>query len=146
MGCVSKEKVTDYEIEQVEKCLNIKLPNDFIECVKEYDGGYPRPKIFDIPGQDENVFNDLMTFHIEDEYSIVKNYEDVKEELLDNVYPFANDPFGISYALTIVTIPHHQQSYFGIMKKRDMEKAIHPVCSTFTELLDSLRDFEEEEN
>ncbi len=31
-------------------------------------------------------------------------------------------------------------------EEEDMEKAIHPVCSTFTELLDSLRDFEEEEN
>ncbi|HHB2075694.1 TPA: SMI1/KNR4 family protein, partial [Bacillus cereus] len=91
---VSNEKVTDHEIEQVEKYFNIKLPNDFIECVKKYDGGYPRPKIFDVPGQDENVFNDLLTFHIEDEYSIVKNYEDIKEELLDNIYPFANDPFG----------------------------------------------------
>lgn len=69
---VSNEKVTDHEIEQVEKYFNIKLPNDFIECVKKYDGGYPRPKIFDVPGQDENVFNDLLTFHIEDEYSIVK--------------------------------------------------------------------------
>ena len=26
-----------------------------------------------------------------------------------------------------------------------MEKAIYPVCSTFTELLASLRDFEEED-
>ncbi|HHB1875402.1 TPA: SMI1/KNR4 family protein, partial [Bacillus cereus] len=30
-------------------------------------------------------------------------------------------------------------------EEEDMEKAIYPVCSTFTELLASLRDFEEED-
>ncbi|AAY60202.1 hypothetical protein pE33L466_0031 (plasmid) [Bacillus cereus E33L] len=29
---------------------------------------------------------------------------------------------GISYVLTIVKIPHHQQSFFGIMKKRTWKK------------------------
>lgn len=38
--------------------------------MKQYDGGYPNPKIFDIPGQDENVFSDLLPLHVEDKYTI----------------------------------------------------------------------------
>ncbi|MCU5201634.1 MULTISPECIES: SMI1/KNR4 family protein [Bacillus cereus group] len=142
---VSKEEITDNEIKQVEQHFNIKLPNDFIECVKECDGGYPRPKVFDVPGQDENVFSDLLTFHIEDEYSIVKNYEDIKDQLVDNVYPFANDPFGNFLCFDYRNNPTSPTIVFWDHEEEDMEKAIYPVCSTFTELLDSLRDFEDED-
>ncbi|MGQ7061862.1 SMI1/KNR4 family protein, partial [Bacillus cereus group sp. BceL175] len=38
---VSEKKVTDEQIEQLEEYFGIKFPNDFIECVKKYDGGYP---------------------------------------------------------------------------------------------------------
>ncbi|TKH92905.1 SMI1/KNR4 family protein, partial [Bacillus cereus] len=30
-------------------------------------------------------------------------------------------------------------------EEEEMEEAIYPVCSSFTELLDSLRDFEDDE-
>ncbi|MDZ5606196.1 SMI1/KNR4 family protein [Bacillus pseudomycoides] len=141
---VSKEKITEEEIYQVEQYFDIKLPNDFIECVKKYDGGYPRPKIFDIPGQDENVFSDLLTLHVEDEYSMVQIYENIKDRLVDKVYPFGRDSFGNFLCFdyrnnlqspTVVFWEHEE----------DMEKAIYPVCSSFQELLNSLRDFEDEE-
>ena len=44
-----------------EQYLDIKFPNDFIECVQKYDGGYPTPDIFNIPNQDENSLNKLLT-------------------------------------------------------------------------------------
>lgn len=141
---VSKEKITEEEIYQVEQYFDIKLPNDFIECVKKYDGGYPRPKIFDIPGQDENVFSNLLTLHVNDEYSIIQKYENIKDRLVDKVYPFGRDSFGNFLCFdsrnnlqspTVVFWEHEE----------DMEKAIYPVCSSFQELLNSLRDFEDEE-
>ncbi|MEK4676189.1 SMI1/KNR4 family protein [Bacillus sp. FSL K6-2944] len=61
---MSKTPVTDEEIQKVEQYFNIKLPNDFVACVKKYDGGYPNPKVFDVPEQDENVFSDLLTLHV----------------------------------------------------------------------------------
>ncbi|HFK1459198.1 SMI1/KNR4 family protein [Bacillus pretiosus] len=142
---VSETKVTDKEIEQVEKYFGIKFPEDFIACVKKYDGGYPDPNSFYLPGQDENIFNDLLTFHIEDEYSIVQNYEDIKEELIDNVYPFANDPFGNFLCFDYRNNPASPTIVFWDHEEEEIEKAIYPVCSTFTELLDSLRDFEDDE-
>ena len=61
---------------------------------EKYDGGYPRPKIFDIPNQDENVFSKLLTFDLESRNSIIQVYEDIKDRLVDKVYPFGKDSFG----------------------------------------------------
>ncbi|GAB6742401.1 SMI1/KNR4 family protein [Bacillus cereus] len=142
---VSKEEVTDNEIKQVEQYFNIKLPNDFIECVKECDGGYPRPKVFDIPGQDESTFNDLLTLHIDDKYSIVQRYENIKDRLVDRIYPFASDSFGNFLCFDYRNNPASPTVVFWDHEEEDIEEAISPVCDTFTELLESLRDFEDED-
>ncbi|KFN04741.1 SMI1/KNR4 family protein [Bacillus clarus] len=142
---MSKTPITAEEIQKVEQYFNIKLPDDFVECVKKYDGGYPHPKVFDVLGQDENVFSDLLTLHIEDKYSIVQNYEGVKDRLSDKVYPFARDPFGNLLCFDYRNELQSPTVVFWDHEEEDMEKAIYPVCSSFTELLNSLRDFENEE-
>ncbi|MGH1263377.1 SMI1/KNR4 family protein [Bacillus cereus] len=142
---VSKKEITDNEIKKVEEYFNIKLPNDFIECVKENDGGYPQPKVFDISGQDESTFNDLLTLHMDDKYSIVQRYENIKEWLVDLVYPFASDSFGNFLCFDYRNNPDSPTIVFWDHEEEDVEEAIYPVCSTFTELLNSLRDFEDEE-
>ena len=142
---MSKTPVTNEEIQAVEQYLNIKLPNDFVACVKKYDGGYPNPKVFDVPGQDENVFSDLLTLHIEDKYSIVQNYNSVKDRLVAKVYPFARDPFGNLLCFAYRNSTESPTVVFWDHEEENIEEAIYPVCSTFTELLASLRDFEEED-
>ncbi|MDA1776414.1 MULTISPECIES: SMI1/KNR4 family protein [unclassified Bacillus cereus group] len=142
---MSKTPVTNEEIQAVEQYLNIKLPNDFVACVKKYDGGYPNPKVFDVPGQDENVFSDLLTLHIEDKYSIVQNYKSVKDRLVAKVYPFARDPFGNLLCFDYRNSTESPTVVFWDHEEENIEEAIYPVCSTFTELLASLRDFEEED-
>ncbi|MBJ7994131.1 SMI1/KNR4 family protein [Bacillus mycoides] len=141
---MSKTPITDEEIQKVEQYFNIKLPNDFAECVKKYDGGYPHPKVFDVPGQDENVFSDLLTLHIEDRYSIVQNYEGIKDRLVDKVYPFAIDPFGNLLCFDYRNNLEAPTVVFWEHEEEEMEKAIYPVCSSFTELLNSLRDYDDE--
>ncbi len=48
---------------------------------KKYDSGYPRLKIFDVTGQDENVFSKLLTFDLESRNSIIQVYDDIKDRL-----------------------------------------------------------------
>ena len=57
----NENKITNNQIKQLEQYFNIKFPNDFIECVQKYDGGYPTPDTFNIPNQDENSLNNLLT-------------------------------------------------------------------------------------
>ncbi|CAM4193710.1 hypothetical protein BAMA_23985 [Bacillus manliponensis] len=142
---VGKTEITDEHIQRVEQYFDIKFPSDFIECVKKYDGGYPRPKIFDIPEQDENVFNNLLTFDLESQYSIVQRYENIKDRLVNKVYPFGRDSFGNFLCFDYRNNPESPTVVFWEHEEEDMEKAIYPVCSSFQELLDSLRDFEDED-
>ncbi|WP_267379615.1 SMI1/KNR4 family protein [Bacillus sp. GM_Baccil_2] len=58
---VNEKRVTGDQIKQLEQYLKIKFPNDFIECVQKYDGGYPTPDTYIIPNQDENSINNLLT-------------------------------------------------------------------------------------
>ncbi|MGH1048793.1 MULTISPECIES: SMI1/KNR4 family protein [Bacillus] len=142
---ISKKEITDKEIQQVEKYLGVKFPIDFIECVKKYDGGYPRPKIFDISGQDENVFSKLLTFDLESRNSILQVYEDIKDGLIDKVYPFGKDSFGNHLCFDYRNNPEAPIVVFWEHEEEDIEEAIYPVCSSFTELLNSLYEFEDED-
>jgi cell wall assembly regulator SMI1 len=142
---VNKKEITDENIQKVEQYFNIKFPMDFVECVKRYDSGYPRPKIFDVPEQDENVFSKLLTFDLESRNSIIQVYDDIKDRLPNKVYPFGKDSFGNHLCFDYRSNPESPTVVFWDHEEEDMEKAIYPVCSTFTELLASLRDFEEED-
>ncbi|QWI47060.1 SMI1/KNR4 family protein [Bacillus mycoides] len=142
---VNKKEITDENIQKVEQYFNIKFPMDFVECVKKYDSGYPRPKIFDVPGQGENVFSKLLTFDLESRNSIIQVYDDIKDRLANKVYPFGKDSFGNHLCFDYRSNPESPTVVFWEHEEENIEEAIYPVCSTFTELLTSLRDFEEED-
>ncbi|MFI8710098.1 SMI1/KNR4 family protein [Bacillus sp. NPDC077411] len=142
---VSEKKVTDEQIQQLEQYLSIKFPNDFIECVKQYDGGYPHPKIFDIQGQDGSAFSYLLTLDSESKFSILRAYEGIKDRLVDKVYPFATDPYGNFLCFDYRNDHEIPTIVFWEHEEEEMEKAIFPVCSSFTELLNSLHDYDDED-
>ena len=85
----NENKITNSQINQLEQYFNIKFPNDFIECVQKYDGGYPTPDTFNIPNQDENSLNNLLTLDSNKKYSILETYNNTKDRLPDKIYPFA---------------------------------------------------------
>ncbi|MCU5283098.1 SMI1/KNR4 family protein, partial [Bacillus cereus] len=70
----NENKITNNQIKQLEQYFNIKFPNDFIECVQKYDGGYPTPDTFYIPNQDENSLNNLLTLDSNKKYPILETY------------------------------------------------------------------------
>ncbi|ANP80092.1 1,3-beta-glucan synthase regulator [Bacillus sp. B25(2016b)] len=142
---VSEKKVTDEQIEQLEEYFGIKFPNDFIECVKKYDGGYPTPDTFNIPNQDEDSLNNLLTLDSERKISMLQTYNSIKDRLVDKVYPFARDPFGNLLCFDYRNNPQSPTVVFWDHEEEEMEESIYPVCSSFAELLDSLYDFEDED-
>ncbi|MGG0238072.1 SMI1/KNR4 family protein [Bacillus rhizoplanae] len=140
----SKKTITDEQIQQVEQYLGVKFPTDFVECVKKYNGGYPLPNTFDIIGQGEDTFNKLLTFDLESKHYILQTYEDIKDRLVDKVYPFARDPFGNHICFDYRNNPLSPNVVFWDHEE-EMEEAIYSVCSSFQELLSSLYEFEGEE-
>ena len=65
--------------------------------------------------------------------------------MVAKVYPFARDPFGNLLCFDYRNSTESPTVVFWDHEEENIKEAIYPVCSTFTELLASLRDFEEED-
>ncbi|KYH31385.1 SMI1 / KNR4 family protein [Clostridium tepidiprofundi DSM 19306] len=133
-----KDTPSTEEIKNVETKFNIKLPLDYIECIKENNGGRPRPKIFDFNNHNEIVFASLLSVMKKDKENVIDVYEWIKDRLPDNTYPFAKDPFGnyicFRYEgenVSIVFWDHEKAN-------QNKEEAVKFICQTFDQLLDKL--------
>lgn len=133
----SHEPVSEHEIASIESLLNIKFPRDYIECAKNNHGGNPSLQIYDFDGHQESVFNSLLSLNPGESNYILDVYNNVKDRLVNDIYPFADDPFGnlicFDYrnndGISTVVFWDHELSH------ENFEKAIIPICKTFTELL-----------
>jgi hypothetical protein len=126
------------EIAEVENKLNIIFPEDYKKCIIQNDGGYPALDTFIVNGNEE-TFNNLLSIS-----NVIEVYENIKDRLIDYIYPFAEDPFGnflcFDYResnLVKIVFWEHEIAFI------DKNKAIYYVCNTFSELLISLYEFEE---
>jgi len=135
------ENVTDESVSSVEKKFGVKFPVDYIDIIRNNDGGYPVPNRFNLQGNEE-VLNNLLSFHEEDCCYIVNTYCDINERLVDKIIPFAEDPFGNMICFDyrnddtnpIVVFWDNEKSY------TDKEGAIYHICDSFSELIQSLHE------
>lgn len=133
-------------IKIVENKLGIILPTDFKVCVLENNGGRPSPYVFDIENRKGNVFATLLDLSLSKETNMVTMREYVLDRLVDNIYPFADDPGGNLICFDYrggndrppkIVYWDHEIAY------EDPEGALFYICDTFTQLLDMLYDQEE---
>ncbi|MBA2858721.1 hypothetical protein HNP93_001422 [Methanococcus maripaludis] len=131
-----------YEIIEVEEFFGIKFPNDYVECLKVNAGGCPKPEVFDFKNHKEAVFNRLFTCDKADShYFILDNYYAIKDRLIDNIYPIADDPFGNCICFDYregndktpkIVFWDHEIAY------GNPKNAISYICDSFSELLSKL--------
>lgn len=129
-------------IAEVEEAWGIRFPDDYVHCAMENHGGRPTPACFKAPVWGESVFCDLLSFNDNSPDSIVERYEGMKDALPPGVYPFADDPFGNHLCFDYRGRPEGEPvvvfwDHEGMEPGRP-EAALHYVCGSFTELLDSL--------
>lgn len=126
--------VTDAIIEKVETELKIEFPKDFIEGIKQYDGGYPIPNKITIEGQEE-ILNNLVSFVEADTSFILDIISDTENFCDSNLVPIAEDPFGNLFCYSFgentceIVFWNHEDSS---VKKH--------VCSSFAELIAMLHE------
>lgn len=133
--------VTDKEISEVESKLGIKFPEDYKKCTKMHHGGRPRPRAFDFSARKGAVFNRLLTFNPEDSYYIPTNLDWVKDRLIDDIYPFAEDPFG-----NLICFDYREGKnkspkvifWDHEIASRESDDGIFYICDSFTELISKL--------
>ena len=81
------------EIQDVERLLNKRFPEDYKVVVKLYHGCSVIPYCIDV-NQVERVFGRLLPFVKSDDEFIVSIFETIKENLGKEMIPFAMDPSG----------------------------------------------------
>ena len=126
--------VTDDIISVVETELKVKFPKDFINNIKQYDGGYPIPNKITIEGQEE-VLNNLVSFLEEDTSFILDIISDTENFSDSNLVPIAEDPFGNLFCYSFgentceIVFWGHEERF-----------VIKHVCNNFEELITMLHE------
>lgn len=133
------EPINDEVIQNVERYFGIIFPQDYKECVKLFNGGYPEPDVFTIEEDDDIVFSCLLSFTNE-EANIVEVYEIATKYLPKGVFPFAKDPFG-----NLICFDYRQDTESPIItfydkEIEDEENKLFRICDTFTELIERLHE------
>lgn len=81
-------------IEEFEKLVRIKLPEDYKNFIKKYNGGRPSKKAFKTISGTEHLVKTFLSYNKEDLENIFKTYE-YGHDFFDEVYfAIGNDPFG----------------------------------------------------
>ncbi|MCK6075296.1 SMI1/KNR4 family protein [Paenibacillus silvae] len=127
--------ISEELIKEVEQYFGVEFPIDYKECIKEFNGGYPEPDVFNINDESDAIFSCLLSY-TEEGANIITLYEITSEFLPSKIIPFARDPFGNLICFdyrsekepSIIFFDHEEHSH----------EAIFPICRTFTELIDSL--------
>lgn len=126
----TEESLDEMKIGEVENSFGFNLPDDYKQCIKENNGGFPEPNNFDCEdGRIEAVFNNLISFTNKD-LNIKMFYEFSSQKLI----PFAKDPFG---NLLCFDYRYNEKSPKIVFYDFE-ETTITPVCDSFTDLLERL--------
>ena len=134
-------KIEDTNIQEVEKALGIQFPDDYIQCIKENNGGHPIKEVYDFGKHKEAVFDRLLNFLPEKPNYIVHVYNSVIDRMLKDIYCFAEDPFGNLICFDYREKDRREPSivfWDHEIASESPEKAISHVCDSFSQLLNIL--------
>ncbi|MEC1261439.1 SMI1/KNR4 family protein [Bacillus swezeyi] len=142
------KEATNEQIHSLEETLNIEFPLDYKEYIKEFNGCSPVDKrVVVIEGFRESINNLLSIGDPERPIDLYKTFNNVKDRLVDNVFPFATDAGGnlfcFDYRESVkkptVVFWDHEEAF------ENPDAALTYVCDNFIELINSLQEYEEEE-
>jgi len=138
----TEDIVSDELISEVEKKYGIVFPKDYKECVKQYNGGYPEPNVFDYDDGIQGVFNDLISF-TNTEMNMFMFYDFLNEELPQGIVPFGRDPFGNLLCFDYRYNTTNPSIVFFDHEDDEENDVIFYVTDSYTDLLERLYSLED---
>lgn len=123
---------TEQDIRRVEEKLGFTFPNDFIDIMKENDGGYPNMHTFELL-DDEECINNLLSFDESDKQSILFAYNVVCRRGIKNLFPIARDPFGNYICYKKMGLNNCKIVFWNHEDSEEIE-----LCDNFSEFLNML--------
>lgn len=133
-------KIAVAGLEEIQKTLSIRFPDDYVQCAIENNGGTPDKEGFNVSGRGPAVFNYLLSFHKESSIYIIDIYESVRDRLCQGVIPIADDPFGNLICFDFRESASNPPIVFWDHEVESLnpDSALFPVCQSFTALLEML--------
>lgn len=89
-----KKLNNEKNIEEFEKLVKIKLPEDYKSFIKKYNGGRPSKKAFKTISGTEHLVKTFLSYNKEDLENIFKTYEYGYDFFDEAYFAIGNDPFG----------------------------------------------------
>lgn len=134
--------LTWYHHQDVERYLGIKFPQDYKECVKLFNDGYPEPDVFNVDEDNDIVFSCLLSFTNE-EANILEVNDIASGYLPEGIFPFAEDQFG-----NLICFDYRQDKESPIIifydhETENEENKFLRICDTFPELIEGLHEDDE---
>lgn len=117
------------------------FPQDYLDCILEYQGGTPSLRHLDIENYGSIIFNNLLVFVPFDDLDILDKYNIVRYNISERLFPFALDEIGNSLCFDYRTSNENPTIiYWNEMKhsKNNPQEVLFYVCNSFTELLSLL--------
>jgi cell wall assembly regulator SMI1 len=143
----SKPQLNENQINDLEKKFNICLPNEYRNFLLKYNGGIPRPSVFnfkDNGGQETNslvhyfyaIYNESNYDNLEQNYILY-----IKEKRIPlNILPIADDPFGNMICISLsgndcgnVYFWNHEEEV-----ENESYDNLSLIANNFNEFLDNL--------
>lgn len=134
-----RNKISNEMIIKIENELNITFPADFKKFILEHSGARPIPHTFDFKGRVEAVINNVFHFDLSKEYNVLEEYGFVKDRFINDVYPFARDPFGNLICFDFRKDKENPSVVFWDHEiPSDDPKNYQFIANSFTEFIDKL--------
>lgn len=124
---------SERDIQRIEEKIDFTFPNDFIDIMKENDGGYPDICTFELL-DDEDCINNLLSFDESDKQSIVFAYSVLCRYGIKNLIPIARDPFGNYICYKKMELNNSKIVFWD----HEAPDKIIDLCGSFSEFLNML--------
>ena len=128
-----RDFVNDSIINEVQNLLGVKLPPDYLDCIKKHNGARPCRRKFDSQNHSELLFVRLLHYDLKENNSILALYKILLPQLPPELYPFADDSFG-----NYLCFRYRNGAFEDVVFWDHETRQVDFVARTFTELLDML--------
>ncbi|WP_422122331.1 SMI1/KNR4 family protein [Planococcus sp. X10-3] len=121
-------------VKDFENKHQIVFPGKYLEVVKEYNNGRPRPNVFDSEENKERVAKSLLSFDPDHQDNVWETYKVLYKQLPSDVFPFIIDQFGNYVCFFYDPLLEEPSIVFWNLEEQQTEK----VASSFEDFLNQL--------
>ncbi|NUU78954.1 SMI1/KNR4 family protein [Paenibacillus xylanilyticus] len=116
----------------VEEKWGIQFPSEYIKFIQKYHGAEPVQRTLNINGK-KVMFSSFLTFIAFDDLDILDVYNEQKNSLPLNHFPFAIDEEGNLFCFYFSNLPHPSIIYVETIPSADPQDIY--IASDFTEFM-----------